>query len=105
MVRERTISGAPGWYVYRDGAWSSSLTGDWWDDPGLPRVVVSGDGWVREANATARVCSGSTTMLSRRTTSPIFVVPGTLDDAVNLFRIIASGKILDATILVRPDLG
>jgi len=34
-----------------------------------------------------------------------FVVPGTLDDAVSLFQIIGSGKVLDATILVRPTSG
>src|SRR6188474_808123 len=46
VIRERTISGAPGWYVYRDGAW--------WDDPGLPRVVLSVDGWFLDASPTAR---------------------------------------------------
>jgi PAS domain-containing protein len=105
VVRERTISGAPGWYVYRDGAWSSSLTGDWWEDPRLPRVVVSGDGWVREANATARGLFGIDDDDPSTHYFTDFVVPGTLDDAVNLFRIIGSGKVLDATILVRPTSG
>ena len=105
VVRERTISGAPGWYVYRDGAWSSSLTGEWWDDPRLPRVVVSGDGWVREANATARGLFGIDDDDPSTHYFTDFVVPGTLDDAVNLFRIIGSGKVLDATILVRPTSG
>jgi hypothetical protein len=37
VVRERTISGEdPAWYVYRDGAWGSSLSGSWWADPDLP---------------------------------------------------------------------
>lgn len=105
VVRERTISGAPGWYVYRDGAWSSSLTGDWYDDPRLPRVVVAGDGWVREANATARGLLGIEDADPSTHYFTDFVVPGTLDDAVNLFRIIGSGKVLDATILVRPVSG
>ena len=102
VVRERTISGAPGWYVYRDGGWSSSLTGDWWDDPRLPRVSVSPDGWLQEVNPTARG------LLEIDHDDPAthyftdFIVPGTLDDSLNLFRIIRSGKILNATILLRP---
>jgi PAS domain-containing protein len=102
VVRERTISGAPGWYVYRDGSWSSSLVGEWWDDPKLPRVVVSADGWVVEANATA---AGLLGMEPGEVTShhfTDFVVPGTLDDSMDLFRIVREGKPLDATILVRP---
>lgn len=105
VVRERTISGAPGWYVYRDGRWSSSLTGDWWDDPGLPRVAVSADGWVQEASATARGLLGIEDDDPSTHYFTDFVVPGTLDDAVNLFQIIGSGKVLDATILVRPTSG
>lgn len=105
VVRERTISGAPGWYIYRDGGWSSSLTGDWWDDPRLPRVAVSGDGWVREADATARGLLGIDDDDPSTHYFTDFVVPGTLDDAVSLFQIIGSGKVLDATILVRPTSG
>jgi PAS domain-containing protein len=105
VVRERTISGAPGWYVYRDGSWSSSLTGDWHDDPRLPRVVVSADGWVREASATARGLLGIDDDDPSTHYFTDFVVPGTLEDAVSLFRIIGSGKVLDATILVRPTSG
>ena len=41
VVRERTISGeAQAWYVYRGGAWGSSLFGSWWDDPDLSQVTV-----------------------------------------------------------------
>ena len=105
VVRERTISGAPGWYVYRDGGWSSSLTGAWWDDPRLPRVVVSADGWVREASVTARGLLGIEDDDPSSHHFTDFVVPGTLDDALNLFRIIGGGKDLDATILVRPTSG
>ncbi|HEX7346491.1 MAG TPA: PAS domain-containing protein [Candidatus Limnocylindrales bacterium] len=105
VVRERTISGAPGWYVYRDGSWSASLVGDWWDDPKLPRVVVSADGWLVEANATAADILGMepTDVPSHHFTD--FVVPGTLDDSVGLFRIILEGKTLDATIVMRPLTG
>ena len=102
VVRERTISGAPGWYVYRDGSWSSSLVGNWWDDPQLPRVVLSADGWNVEANATGAGLLGMEPgdVGSHHFTD--FVVPGTLDDSMSLFRIVLEGKPLDATILVRP---
>lgn len=105
VVRERTISGAPGWYVYRDGSWSSSLISDWWDDPRLPRVVVSTEGWVVEANATAAGLLGMepADVTSHHFTD--FVVPGTLEDSMGLFRIVQEGKPLDATILVRPLTG
>jgi PAS domain-containing protein len=105
VVRERTISGAPGWYVYRDGSWSSSLAGEWWDDPDLPRVVLSLDGWFLDASPTALGLLGieegdvSTHYLTD------LVVPGTLEDALALFRIVREGKTLDATILVRPLTG
>jgi PAS domain-containing protein len=102
VVRERTISGAPAWYVYRDGAWSPSLTGDWWEDPRLPRVSVSADGWFQEANATARGLLGIEGDDPSTHYFTDFIVPGTLDDSLNLFRIIGGGKILDATILLRP---
>jgi PAS domain-containing protein len=102
VVRERTISGAPGWYVYRDGSWSSSLIGNWWDDPRLPRVVLSADGWNVEANATGAGLLGMDVddVASHHFTD--FVVPGTLEDSTGLFRIVLDGKPLDATILVRP---
>ncbi|HSL77340.1 MAG TPA: PAS domain-containing protein [Candidatus Limnocylindrales bacterium] len=105
VVRERMISGAPGWYVYRDGSWSSSLVGDWWDDPHLPRVVLSADGWNVEANATGAGLLGMDVndVASHHFTD--FVMPGTLDDSMGLFRIVLEGKPLDATVLVRPLTG
>ena len=102
VVRERTISGAPGWYVYRDGSWSSSLAGEWWDDADLPRVVVSSDGWFVDASPTALGILG---IEEGDVSSHYFtdlVVPGTLQDALSLFRIVQEGKPLDATILLRP---
>src|SRR4051794_25372950 len=52
IVRERSLSGEPGtWYVYRDGRWRSSQTGEWWQQPGVPRIVVSSDGFIAEASA------------------------------------------------------
>jgi PAS domain-containing protein len=102
VVRERTISGAPGWYVYRDGSWSASLVGNWWEDPRLPHMVLSADGWTVEANATGAGLLGMEVddVASHHFTD--FVVPGTLEDAMGLFRIVLEGKPLDATILVRP---
>ena len=102
VVRERTISGAPGWYVYRDGSWSSSLVGDWWDDPRLPRVVLSADGWNVEANGTGADLLGMEPRDIGSHHFTDFVVPGTLDDSMGLFRIVLEGKPLVATILVRP---
>ena len=102
VVRERTISGAPGWYVYRDGAWSSSLTGDWWDDARLPRVSFSADGWFQEANPTARGLLGIEEDDASAHYFTDFIVPGTLEDSLNLFRIVGGGKVLNATILLRP---
>ena len=105
VVRERTISGAPGWYVYRDGAWSSSLIGNWWDDPGLPKVVVSEDGWFTEANRTAAGILGMDEDEATSHHFTDFVVPGTLDDSMGLFQIIRDGKVLDATLVMRPLTG
>jgi PAS domain-containing protein len=105
VTRERTISGAPGWYVYRDGSWSSSLAGEWWDAPGLPRIVVSHQGWFLEANATALGLLGIEEADPSSHHFTDFVVPGTLEDAVGLFDIISQGNPLNATILLRPLTG
>jgi PAS domain-containing protein len=102
VVRERTISGAPGWYVYRDGSWSSSLAGDWWGDARLPRVVLSLDGWFVDASPTALDLLGIAAADTASHYLTDLVVPGTLEDALALFRIIREGKTLDATILLRP---
>ncbi len=106
VVRERTISGeAPAWYVYRDGAWGSSLAGSWWDDPDLPRVTVSASGWITEANATAVGLLGIDGDEPGTHHFTDFIVPGTLEDSVALFRIIEEGKGLTATVLLRPTSG
>src|SRR5215210_1561509 len=81
VVRARDLTGEPpAWYVYRDGAWTSSLVGPWWEAPELPRVVVSQDGWVLDANATARGLLGIelVDMETRHFTD--FVAPGALED-------------------------
>ncbi len=106
VVRERTLSSeAPAWYVYRDGGWRGATREAWWEDEAFPRVLVSPDGWISEANATAAGLLGidATDAASHHFTD--FVVPGTLDDSVELFRSIALGAELDATVLLRPTSG
>ena len=104
-VRERMISGAPAWYVYRDGSWRSELAGSWFDDERLPRVVLSREGWLEEANSLALGILGihDTDIGAAHLTD--FVMPGTLEDVLALFRIIEAGHPLDATVLLRPATG
>ena len=106
VVRERTLSGeAPAWYVYRDGSWRSQLDDAWWEEDGLPRVVVSADGWITEANATALgLLEMAPTELGIRHFTD-FIVPGTLDDSLALFRVVEQGHDLNATVLLRPTSG
>lgn len=106
VVRERMLSGeAPAWYVYRDGSWRSPLVGAWWDDADLPGVVVSPEGWIIDASPTAMGVLG----IERGDPEPHhftdFIVPGTLEDSMALFRIIEQGANLDATVLLRPISG
>jgi PAS domain-containing protein len=106
VVRRRDISGeAPAWYVYRDGRWRSSMTGSWWEEPGLPRVEVSSDGWIQMASTTARdlIGIGANDVGSRHFTD--FVAPGGLEDAMSLFEVVAEGRDLTATTLLRPASG
>jgi PAS domain-containing protein len=106
IVRERALSGEPpAWYVYRDGGWQPSVMGPWWLGTGVPRVTVSSEGWITEANSTARSLFGvqASDVGSRHFTD--FVAPGTLDDSVALFGIIESGHDLTATVLLRPTSG
>src|SRR4051794_19028856 len=59
IVRASEVSGqADVWYVYRDGVWQSSADPRWWEDERTPRVSVSMDGWIEEANAPARALLG-----------------------------------------------
>lgn len=102
VVRERAISGQPAWYVYRDGSWRPPDT-DWWDDASLPRIAVSPDGWLTDANATAAGLLGIELGDLHEHHFTDFVVPGTLDDSVSLFRVIERGHALNATIKVRPQ--
>jgi PAS domain-containing protein len=106
VVRRREISGEPvGWYVYRDGGWRADMTGSWWEEPGLPRLVVSREGWIIEADRTAMSLLGieATDLGARHLTD--FIVPGTLEDATAMFGIVDEGHDLTATLLLRPTSG
>lgn len=106
VVRERSLSGeTPSWYVYRDGAWRPEATGPWWVEPGLPRVVVSDEGWMTDINKPAAELLGipATDTEPRHFTD--FVVPGRLAEAAQLFDVVLTGRELDATIVLRPTSG
>jgi PAS domain-containing protein len=106
VVRASEVSDhADVWYVYRDGVWQSSADPRWWTDARTPLVLVTIDGWIEEANAPARAILGlsSSDPMPRFFTD--FVVPGTLDDATDLFAVVAAGHELSATTLVRPTNG
>ncbi len=105
-VRERALSGeAPVWYVYRDGGWRPSLTGPWWEAAGLPRIVISADGWIEEASPSAADLLGldGSEVATRHVTD--FVALGTIDDAMALFAVIEEGHDFTATVLLRPSSG
>jgi PAS domain-containing protein len=106
VVRSREIAGEPAaWYVYRDGGWRSSMTGPWWLASDLPRLAVTRDGWLADANATARglleIEPGDVS--TRHFTD--FVAPGGLEDSKALFDIVDNGSDLTATVLLRPSSG
>jgi PAS domain-containing protein len=103
IVRERTLSGEPPtWYIYRDGGWPKSDVGDWWDQPSVPRIVVSTNGFIAEVNPTAAGLLGIEPERAELYHFTDFVVPGTLEDAQALFEVIEQGHDLTATILLRP---
>jgi PAS domain-containing protein len=106
VVRSRDISGEPpAWYVYRDGGWRSEMTSPWWEAAGLPRIELSREGWIEQANATALGLLGinSSDIGTRHFTD--FVAPGGLEDSMSLFEIVDQGHDLTATILLRPTSG
>jgi hypothetical protein len=104
-VRERGLTGeAPAWYVYRDGAWRAPGNDPWWDDPAVPRVRISAEGWFEEVNSTARGLLGIDGASEPRHFTD-FVLAGALDDALELFDIVRSTGSLDATIVLQPTTG
>jgi PAS domain-containing protein len=103
VVRERSLSGeAPTWYVYRDGSWRPHATGPWWQEKGLPRIVVSADGWMIETSRTAADLLGIAEDDQEPHHFTDFVAPGTLEAATQLFETVLSGRDLEATIVLRP---
>jgi PAS domain-containing protein len=106
VVRRRDIAGEPAaWYVYRDGGWRPDLHGAWWEEPGVPRVVLSAEGWMIEANPTALGLLGITASELGTRHFTDFVRPGALDDSLTMFQIVADGDPLTATVLLRPTSG
>jgi PAS domain-containing protein len=105
-ARERTLSGeSPAWYVYRDGAWQPDADGPWWERPEVPRLVVSREGWVLEADAGVRGLLGIDPDDAGSHHFTDFIVPGTLGDAESLFSLIDAGHELGGTILLQPTSG
>ena len=74
-------------------------------DERAPRVWVTADCWIEEANAPARALLdlGPSDTMPRFFSD--FVAPGALEDASELFSLIAAGHELSATTLVRPTSG
>lgn len=106
LVRERGLTGeTPSWYVYRDGAWRAADHEPWWEDPAAPRVVVDGEGWIIEANATARGIMGIEPVEAESRHFTDFVVPGGLEDSLALFDIIRTTGSLEATVVLQPTTG
>lgn len=102
-VRERSLSGeAPTWYVYRDGRWRAPEQAAWWTADGLPRVDLAADGWLAGATPTAAGLLGIDPADATSHHFTDFVVPGTLEDSLSLFRLLEEGAELDATTLLRP---
>jgi PAS domain-containing protein len=101
VVRRRVLEDQPEvWYLYRDGAWAPAGQ-PWWQDEHVGRITVSADGWVTGANAVARGLLGIAEGELGERHFTDFVAPGTLRDAENLYRIIASGAVFEGTVLVR----
>src|SRR5919197_5875535 len=106
VVRDRNLSGEePAWYIYRDGQWRPTTSGAWWTDKAVARVVVSRERWLMSANPTAAGLLGGAPEQVQIHHFTDFVVPGTLEDSISLFRIIDQGSDLDATVLLRPTTG
>jgi hypothetical protein len=105
VVRQRSLTGEPAWYVYRDGGWRPTGEGSWWEDRSLPRVVVNADGWVVDASATAASLLGIDRSGAADHHFTDFVVPGTLADSLALFRTVEAGHPITATVLLRSTAG
>jgi PAS domain-containing protein len=106
LVRERGLAGeVPSWYVYRDGAWRAADSEAWWEDAAAPQVEVDADGWIVQANATARGLLGADSLDSEPRHFTDFALPGATEDAVMLFDIVRTSGMFDATIVLQPASG
>ena len=106
VVRERSLSGElASWYVYRDGSWRPRADGPWWLTDGLPRLVVSQEGWILESSRTAADLLGISDVDGPAHHFTDFVVAGGLDDAMQLFNVVMRGHELEATLVLRPVSG
>ncbi len=106
VVRERGLSGeVPTWYVYRDGHWMPDTGRPWWTADGLPRLRVSLEGWVLDASTVASSLLGISPSEGGLRHFTDFVLPGTVADATDLFKIVVAGDTLQATVLLRQASG
>ncbi len=100
VVRARDLTGEPDvWYVYRDGSWRPP-SGPWWQDPQVPHITTSRDGWVRDANDAARALLGFDHEEQLHYSD--FLVPDATEVGSILGDIIREGHRLSGTLLVRP---
>jgi PAS domain-containing protein len=91
--------------VYRDGAWRAPGSDPWWENPAIPRVQVDVDGWIEQINATAQGLLGIDPDATEPRHFTDFVVPGALDDSLELFDIVRATGSLEATLVLRPTTG
>ena len=106
VVRIRLLEGElTTWYVYRDGRWHPDAELAWWTDDRAAHLDVTLDGWIVDANPTARglLGIGADEAVERYFTD--FVAPGTLQDAASLFAIVVAGNPIEATVRMRPTSG
>jgi PAS domain-containing protein len=106
VVRERELSSEPTvWYVYRDGRWQAPASQPWWEEDALPRIVLTGEGWLVDISPTAAGLLGIDAAETEEHHFTDFIVPGTLQDALALFKLVERGSPLTATILLQPASG
>ena len=106
IVRERGLAGeVPSWYVYRDGAWRAPDGTSWWEDPATPRIQIDGSGWIVESNAPARGLLGAESLEVEPRYFTDFAVPGSAEDAVELFDIVRAAGGFEATVVLQPTSG
>ncbi len=103
VVRDRGLAGeGTVWYVYRDGRWQDDLSDPWWQDPRVPTIACTLDGWIVEADPMASSILGMDPARREARHFTDFVAPGTLRDAQRLFDIVASGQTFSGTVVAAP---